>query len=223
MSIEKPSVLDNWSPTAKWGGPRTRRYSTGVDRGMIYVDGVGVPWSGLTKVGREGASGEVGKNFIDGRLYRVSVPTEDFVGSVEAFTYPDEFDQCIGNVQVDSTGLIVHGQPPRPFDLCYRSFQGDALDKKTNYTLHFVYGCMAIDKGHEHTTINDSPEAGTFSFEVYGIPTNVEGHKPSSYFSIGTKAVDPLTLDGLERVLYGVDGSTPTLPSAEEIRSYLND
>ena len=211
-----------WTPTVEWSKPENRRFTIGADRGMLYRNGVGVPWSGLVSVNRNGNDSEVGKRYLDGILFNVSVPPSDFSASLEAFTYPDEFDACIGNANYNGVeGLTVHGQESEPFDLCYRTLQGDGNGYGEDYVLHFVYGCMAVDSGHDHASINDSPEAETFSFEIHGVPQTVPNARPSSYFSIDSRKVNRVLLEGLEQVLYGADGAQPRIPTMEEIEAYF--
>lgn len=211
-----------WSPTVTWSKATQKRYSIGADRGMLYRDGLGVPWSGLVSVSRNGNDSDVGKRYLDGVLFNVSVPPSDFSASLEAFTYPDEFDACLGNANYNGVeGLVVHGQESEPFDLCYRTLQGDGNGYGEDYILHFVYGCMAVDSGHDHASINDSPEAETFSFEIHGTPQVVPNARPSSYFSIDSRKVNRVLLEGLEQVLYGADGARPRIPTMEEIETYF--
>ena len=212
----------DWNPTATWNKATQKQYSIGVDRGMLYRNGLGVPWSGLVNVNRNGNDSEVGKRYLDGVLFNVSVPPSDFSASLEAFTYPDEFDACIGNANYNGVeGLTIHGQESVPFDLCYRTLQGDGTGYGEDYTLHFVYGCMAVDSGHDHASINDAPEAETFSFEIHGTPQAAPNARPSAYFSINSRKVDRELLDGLEQVLYGIDGAQPMLPTMGEIETYF--
>ena len=212
----------DWNPTATWNKATQKQYSIGVDRGMLYRNGLGVPWSGLVNVNRNGNDSEVGKRYLDGVLFNVSVPPSDFSASLEAFTYPDEFDACIGNANYNGVeGLTIHGQESAPFDLCYRTLQGDGTGHGEEYTLHFVYGCMAVDSGHDHASINDAPEAETFSFEIHGTPQAAPNARPSAYFSINSRKVDRELLDGLEQVLYGIDGAQPMLPAMGEIETYF--
>lgn len=212
-----------WNPTAQWSKPENRRFTIGADRGMLYRDGLGVAWSGLVNVSRSGNDGDVGKRYIDGTLFNVSVPSSDYSATLEAFTYPDEFDACIGNLEYENTpGITIYGQENQPFDLSYRTLQGDANGYGEEYTIHLVYNCMAVDSGTEHATINDSPEIGAFSFEIHGIPQIIPNAKPSAYFSINSRDVNRGLLARLEEILYGTDGSVPRIPTIEEIREFLN-
>ena len=214
--------VEPWTPDRRWDAPTERRYTLGVDRGMLYVDSVGYGWSGLVTVDRQNDGGGVAKRYIDGRLFTVIVPPSDYVANLEAYTYPDVFDECLGNVRPDNPGFIAHGQPARPFDLCYRTLVGDAEGHFRDYKLHLVYNVMAQEGGHTHATISDSPEAETFGFEIHGVPVASSGLKPTAYFSIDTREVNHAIVQTLEKVLYGWNETQPRLPSIEEIRSYLN-
>ena len=221
MAITRPTVLEPWSPTAEWGTTEQRRYSIGVDRGMLYLDGVGVPWTGLVSVNRKAGEGETRKRYIDGRIYSVSVPETDYAASLRAFTYPDEFDRCIGNVSPDGTALTAHGQPGRSFGLSYRTLSGDGEGHDQHYKIHLVYNCVAEESDYENGTINDSPELSPFEFNLTGIPVTSPGLRPTSYFSIDSREVSDILLRGLEHVLYGKGGTPPVLPPIADIRSYL--
>ena len=187
---------------------------------MLYIDSVGVPWSGLVSVNRKAGEGETRKRYIDGRRYRVDIAPTDYEASVEAFTYPDAFEQCLGHTRL-AGGLVAHGQFGRSFDFCYRSLSGDGEGHRENYKIHFVWGCVAEESDYSHGTLNESPEASPFSFTLSAIPIDAAGLRPTSYFSLDSRDVAELTLRGLENSLYGKSGTSPTLPTIAEIRSYL--
>lgn len=203
-----------------WHEPTQRVYSAGVDRGMIYLQDTAVPWSGLVSVETQDGEEGVVKRYIDGRIYDVRVPPRDYSSKVEAFTYPIEFDACLGNSRT-GTGLVIHGQRGKTFDMTYRTDLGDA-NGRNEYIIHILYGCTANPSGQSHNTINDSPEAETFSFEINSIPVTVPGHRPSAYFTIDSREVNRALLNNLENVLYGTEGTDPALPDLQEIMDYLN-
>ena len=221
MVLVRPTVLEPWNPTVEWGNSEQRRYSVGVDRGVLYLDGAGVSWTGLVSVNRKAGDGETRKRYFDGRLYRVEVSPADYAATVRAFTYPDEFEQCIGNSSVDGTALMAYGQLSRSFGMSYRTLSGDGEGHSQHYKIHLVYDCVAEASDYENSTINDSAELSPFEFNVTGIPIDASGLRPTSYFSIDSREVSSVLLRGLEHVLYGHGGTQPTLPPIADIRSYL--
>ena len=188
---------------------------------MLYLNGVGVPWTGLVSVNRKAGDGETRKRYVDGRLYRVEVSPTDYAATVRAFTYPDEFEQCLGNLSPDGTALTAHGQPGRSFGMSYRTLSGDGEGHAQHYKIHLIYDSVVEESDFESASINDSPELSPFEFNITGIPIDAAGLRPTSYFSIDSRDVDDILLRGLEHYLYGKSGTTPTLPSIADIRSYL--
>ena len=221
-SASRLSILSvpPWTPTSNWDAAKNRRYRFGVDRGMLYLDGVGVPWSGLIRVDRAAPENKGGRRYIDGRVFDVPKAPSDFGASLEAFIYPDEFAQCIGEVR-DPSGLTYYDQPSRPFDLCYRTREGDGISQDKHYRLHFAYGIHAIEDGESYGTSSSTIDPSTFKWQLIGIPVTVPGHRHSSYFTISTRDVNRAKIEALEMVLYGANGSTPALPTHAEILSYL--
>lgn len=212
---------DPWDTTVAWHEPKQRTYSVGVDRGMVYIDGVGHPWSGLVSVSRNAPDGELNKRYLDGVLYDVRVPKHDFEGSIEAFTYPRAFERCIGQQQLDGESIIAHNQPAIPFHLVYRTGIGDGIPDSDEYKIHIIYNCYAQDSGVDYNTINSSPEADTFKFDIYSIPVHTSGIKPSAYFTIDSRDINRVQLEAIERALYGAEGSSPVLPDIEELRGFI--
>lgn len=212
---------DPWVTTVAWHEPKQRTYSVGVDRGMVYIDGIGHSWSGLVSVSRNAPDGELNKRYLDGVLYDVRVPKHDFEGSIEAFTYPRAFERCIGQQQLDGESIIAHNQPAIPFHLVYRTGIGDGIPDSDEYKIHILYNCYAQDSGVDYNTINSSPEADTFKFDIYSIPVHTSGIKPSAYFTIDSRDINRVQLEAIERVLYGADGSSPVLPDIEELRGFI--
>lgn len=211
-----------WNPTTTWNKATQKRFSVGVDRGMLYLDGVGVPWAGLTAVNRRKHDGENRTRYIDGQIYRMDTTPSDYAATINAYTYPDEFDQCIGNERPSADkGLTVHGQMPKPFSFSYRTLVGDGDGVDQHYKIHLVYNAMADELDYEYATMTETTDLTPFSFDIVGVPVNVDGHRPTSYFSIDSREVNPVLLRELEHVLYGKAGTQPSLPSIEEIRAYL--
>lgn len=204
-----------------WHTDENRRYSVGVDKGLVQIGTTTHRWPGLVNVNRAAPSGGVTKKHLDGRLMGISIPSTDYEATVEAFTYPVAFEACIGNTEPYGSGLIVHGQVPRGFDFCYRTMDGDGGGHHEDYVLHFVYGCMATEEGHDHVTINEAPEAENFMFRVYGVPVNTPLAKASSYFSVRSRDFSESRMTTLTTALWGSASVAPSLPTLAQLRSYL--
>lgn len=220
-----------------WDDTGDRLYETGVDRGVLYpVDSngaysTGVAWNGLTTVTETPSGAEATNIYADNIKYLELRSLEEFGGTIEAYTYPDEFAECDGSVTL-STGLYAGQQPRKPFGFCFRSVLGNDVDKDTHgYKLHLIYGCMASPSERSYATINDSPEAITFSWEFTTTPVTLSGHKPVSCLTIDSTKVDSAKLKNLEDKLYGVStttgenavaGSAAYLPLPAEVISTLS-
>lgn len=197
-----------------WDDTGDRLYETGVDRGVLYpVDSngaysTGVAWNGLTTVTETPSGAEATNIYADNIKYLELRSLEEYGGTIEAYTYPDEFAECDGSATL-VPGLIAGQQPRKPFGFCFRSVLGNDVDKDTHgYKLHLIYGCMASPSERSYATINDSPEAITFSWEFTTTPVTLSGHKPVSCLTIDSTKVDPTKLKDLENKLYGVSTTT---------------
>lgn len=198
-----------------WDEVGEREYETGVDRGVLYQPdgagayGGGVPWNGLTTVTESPSGAESNPQFADNIKYLNLLSAEEFGGTIEAFTYPDEFGQNDGTVQ-PSNGVAVGQQARKPFGLCYRSLIGNDTDGTDHgYRLHLVYGAQASPSEKAYATINDSPEAIAFSWEFTTTPVAVTGLKPSALITIDSTEVAPAALAALEAILYADDARLP--------------
>lgn len=209
-----------------WDATGSRYYETGVDHGVLYpqtssgVYGVGVPWNGLTSVNESPDGAEPNDLWADNIKYATLISAETFGATIEAYTYPDEFAQCDGSY-VPANGVYVGQQTRRPFGFCYRTkLSNDAgLDA---YKLHIVYNATATPSEKSYETINDSPDAITFSWEINTTPVNVTGQKPTSLITIDSNKCDATKLAALEDVLYGTSGTNATLPSPDEVMSIFS-
>lgn len=209
-----------------WDAVGERFYETGVDRGVLYVpngtDGAydtGFAWNGLVNVSENPSGAEVTPQYADNIKYLNLVSVEEFAATIEAFTYPDEFNQFDGLVEPE-TGLLIGQQPRTHFGLCYRTLVGNDLEgTELGYKLHLIYGAMAAPTEKAYGTVNDSPEAITFSWELTTVPVMVTGHKPTASLVVDSRTADPGHLADLEVILYGDDvGPTePRLPLPDEI------
>ena len=206
-----------------WDNVGERFYETGVDRGVLYqVDGSGayvdgVPWNGLTTVTESPSGAESNKQYADNIVYVNLISAEEFGGTIEAYTYPDEFAQNDGSFE-PSPGISVGQQGRRPFGLVYRTLQGNDTDGQDHgYKLHLLYGCQASPSEKAYATVNDSPEAIAFSWEFQSTPVPVSGRKPTSILTIDSTKSDPTDLDTLEDILFGTVGDDARLPSPDEV------
>lgn len=200
-------------PKLVWDETGKRFYETGVDHGVLYVMGTngyedGVVWNGLTAVNESPEGGEPTALWADNIKYLNLMSAEEFKGSIEAYTYPDEFMECDGSAEI-TTGVTIGQQTRKQFGLCYRTRIGNDVDGSDHgYKLHLVYNCLAspTEKGYE--TINDSPDAITFSWDFDTTPINVKNHKPTSHLIIDSTKVDSAKLTALETQLFGGEGET---------------
>jgi hypothetical protein len=212
-------------PPLTWDQVGERRYETGVDRGVLYlpdetgVYDTGVAWNGLTTVTESPSGAESNPQYADNIKYLNLVSAEEFGATIEAFTYPDEFGQCDGTAE-PVPGIYLGQQGRRSFGLAYRTRIGNDLDGTDHgYKLHLVYGALAAPSEKAFSTINDSPEAITFSWEVTTTPVSVEDFKPTALLTIDSTKVAADDLAALEAILYGGDGAgeTARLPLPDEV------
>lgn len=215
----------------KWDGVGERLYETGVDHGVLYVrdddDGdypLGVAWNGLTTITESPSGAEASPQYADNIKYLNLVSAEEFGGTIEAFTYPDEFEACDGTAS-PTPGVAIAQQPRKSFGLSYRTLLGnDIKGTAYGYKLHLVYGALAAPSEKARATVNDSPEALALSWEFTTTSVDVPGFSPSSTLTINSTTVDAAKLKTLEDALYG-RGSTGTpvahLPLPEEVLTIL--
>ena len=207
-----------------WDNTGERFYETGVDHGVLYIPdnyGVytdGVAWNGLTTVTESPSGAESTKTYADNIPYLNLVSVEEFGATVEAYTYPEEFDQFDGKAS-PQPGVSVGQQGRRAFGLSYRTRVGnDVVGTDLGYKIHLVYNATAAPSEKAYATINDSPEAITFSWELTTIPINAgDDYKPTSLLTIDSTKVDADALADLEDALYGTTGTDPRLPTPEEV------
>lgn len=205
-----------------WDQIGERLFETGVDRGVVYPaeNGAypsGAAWSGLINVNESPSGAEPTPLYADNIKYLNLISAEDFGASIEAYTYPDEFSECVGEKEI-ATGVKISQQKRKAFGLSYRSLIGNDTDGSDyGYKIHLVYGCLAAPSEKAHNTINESPEAGTFSWEISTTPVDVQGHKPTAHIEIDSTKCKASELEALENILYGSAGSSARLPLPDEL------
>ena len=214
-----------------WDSIGERFYETGVKNGVLYVYdsktkkyGNGVAWNGLTAVTESPSGAEASPLYADDIKYLNLMSNEEFGGTIEAYTYPDEFKECNGEADL-ATGVTIGAQTRKPFGFCYRTTLGnDTEGNDYGYKLHLVYGAQAAVSEKAYATINDSPEAITFSWEFTTTPVEVTGHKPTACVTIDSTKVDAAKLAELETMLYGGEGTdaNPTLPLPDAIATLFS-
>lgn len=209
-----------------WDQTGERLYETGVKNGVLYVqeNGTypkGVAWNGLTAVTESPSGAEPTALYADDTKYVNLVSAEEFGATVEAYTYPDEFAECDGSASI-ADGVYIGQQNRKTFGLSYKTTVGnDVNNNNYGYKLHLIYGAVASPSEKSYSTINDSPDAITFSWEISTTPVNVTGHKPTALLTIDSTKVDPTKLAKLEAVLYGSSEADARLPLPDEIVSIL--
>lgn len=209
-----------------WDAIGERYYETGVKNGVLYVMdagkyGSGVAWNGLTAVTESPSGAEATPLYADDTKYLNLISNEEFGGTIEAYTYPDEFKACNGEAEL-TTGVVIGQQARKSFGFCYRTVLGNDVDENAHgYKLHLVYNAKAAVSEKAYATINDSPEAITFSWEFTTTPIEVEGFKPTSIVTIDSTKVGSEKMALLEAKLYGSEDTEPTLPLPSEIVELL--
>lgn len=202
-------------------------YETGVDHCVLYVrDGnayqTGVAWNGITAINESPSGAEATPIYADNIKYLNIVSGEDFGATIEAYTYPDEFTECDGSAEIVA-GVKIGQQTRKPFALCYRTLIGnDVAGTGHGYKLHFIYNAQAAVSAKNYKTINESPEAMSFSWEISTTPEVVEGFKPTATVTVDSTKVDSSKLKALEDKIYGSENSEPTMPTISEIVSLLS-
>lgn len=206
----------------KWDQTGERFYETGVKYGVLYVQEAGaypkgVAWNGLTAVTESPSGAEASPLYADDIKYLNLMSNEELGATIEAYTYPEEFEACDGSASI-ATGVNIGQQSRKTFGLCYRTTLGnDEAGNDYGYKLHLIYGCLAAPSEKAYATINDSPEAITFSWEVTTTPVNVTGYKPTASVTIDSTKVDAEKLAALEAVLYGSGDTEARLPLPDEL------
>lgn len=215
-----------------WDGTGDRLFETGIDRGVLYPinsQGAykpGVAWNGLTAITESPSGAEATALWADNIKYLNLYSAEEFGATIEAYTYPDEWAECDGSAEI-STGVSIGQQSRRKFGLCYRTRLGNDVDGDSHgYKLHLLYGCMASPSERGYSTVNDSPEAITFSWTITTTPVSVsdisnKSFKPTAVLTIDSTKVDETKLKSLEDVLYGISAPAFSTTATYAVGDYV--
>lgn len=210
-----------------WDETGKRYYETGVEKGVFYAQDEsgnypkGVAWNGLTAVTESPSGAEATPLYADDIKYLNLYSVEEFGATIEAYTYPDEFAACDGSAEL-ARGVKIGQQDRKAFGLSYVTTKGNDVDGNAHgYLIHLIYGCMASPSEKSYATINDSPEAITFSWELITTPVSVNGFKPTASIVIDSTTVDATKLTAFEAILYGGETADARLPLPDEVKTLL--
>ena len=211
-----------------WDATGERKYENGVRNGVLYVMDAsgtypkGVAWNGLTAVTESPSGAEATALYADDVKYLNLISAEEFGATVEAYTYPDEFAQCNGEASLVD-GVTIGQQPRKTFGMAYRTVLGNDIENESyGYKLHLIYGAVASPSEKAYATINDSPEAITFSWELKTTPVVVDGFKPTASLTIDSTKANAEKLSALEDILFGSESGEARLPLPNEIATLMN-
>lgn len=214
-------------PELKWDQIGERFYETGVSKGVLYVQDdsgkypEGVAWSGLSSVAENPSGAEETKIYADNMKYLSLYSAEDFAATVECYTTPDEFAACDGQAQI-AKGVMARQQDRKAFGMSYQTILGnDTKHDGYGYKIHIIYGAVAKPSSKTHSSINESPEAATMSYELSTTPVDVADLKPTAYIEISSKAVTPEALKKITDALYGTSETKAYLPTPDEIKALI--
>lgn len=222
-------MAENWK--IKWDEIGKHYYENGVDHAVLYPVNSqgqypeGVAWNGITSISQSPSGADANKQWADNLNYLTLYGAEEFGATVEAFTYPDEFEECDGSAEL-VPGVHIGQQPRKGFGLSYRTKIGnDTVGQDLGYKIHLVYGCRAAPSDRSYETINDSPEAITFSWEISTTPVAVSGHNPTASLEIDSRDFATpeaqAVLDNFLTILYGTGSTEGRLPLPDEVKTLL--
>lgn len=207
-----------------WDATGSRKYETGIDRGVLYVDGQpGVPWNGLTSIAEStgGSSGTSKTFYVDGEKYLNLDPREEYQATLTAYTYPDEFEPCNGDVSV-RPGLIVTKQKRTSFGLCYRTLVGSDQSNISGYKLHLIYNLIASPPSKTYKTVDNSTQLDDFSWTLTSLPPAMSGYRRTAHVVVDSTTMDPAMVSAIEDILYGNDLAPATLPDLTELTDLID-
>lgn len=208
-----------------WDNIGERQYETGVSKGVLYPMSEGnypkgVAWNGLTGVTESPEGAEATPLYADNIKYLNLMSAESFKATVEAYTYPDEFAECNGETEL-TPGVTIGQQTRNTFGMSYQTKVGNDADADAGYKIHLIYGALAAPSEKAYATVNDSPEAITFSWEVSTTPVEVEGFKPTASLTIDSTKVSKEKMAAIEKILYGDTEVEPRLPLPNEVANII--
>lgn len=210
-----------------WDQTGERLYETGVNKGVLYpksTDGtypLGVAWNGLTAVTESPSGAEATPLYADNIKYLNLMSAEEFGATIEAYTYPDEFAECNGEAALIE-GISIGQQARKVFGMSYVTKVGNDIDSEAGYKIHLIYGALAAPSEKAYATVNDSPEAITFSWEITTTPVEVTGFKPTATLVIDSTKVDAEKMAAIEEILYGSASEEARLPLPDEVLEIVN-
>lgn len=206
-----------------WDETGKKLFETGVSNVALYpqestgVYGAGVAWNGVTNISESPSGAEATTLWANNGKYLNLYSVEEYASSIEAYTYPDEFAECDGSAEI-AKGVSIGQQTRKSFGLAYKTLVGSDTDGNDHgYKLHLVYGCKAAPSERSHATVNDSPEALSFSWEISTTPVSVIGHKPTASVEIDSTKVDAEKLAAFEKILFGSVEAAARLPLPDEV------
>ena len=211
-------------PELTWDDTGKRLYETGVSHGVLYpmAEGAyttGVAWNGLTAVNQSPSGAEATPMWADNIKYLSLMSAEEFGASIEAYMYPDEFAECDGSAELEK-GVSISQQPRKMFGFSYQTVIGnDSEHNDHGYKIHLIYGAQASPSEKAYSTINDSPEAMTMSWEITTTPVAVTGFKPTAHLEIDSTKADPEKLEAFKKIIYGDAEATARLPLPDEVKT----
>lgn len=215
-------------PKLIWDKTDERIFETGVSKGVLYPFNAetksydkGVVWNGLTGVTESPSGAETTPLYADNIKYLNLLSAEEFGATIEAYTYPDEFAECNGEANVVE-GVVAGQQKRKMFGMSYQTKVGDADDQEKGYKIHLIYGAKAAPSEKAYATVNDSPEAITFSWELTTTPVDVPNLKPTASLVIDSTKVTPEKLAAFEKILYGDETNEARLPLPAEVATLFN-
>ena len=220
--------MGTFAPLA-WDETGKKLFETGVSNVALYPQdsngtyGTGVAWNGVTTISESPSGAEATTLWANNGKYLNLYSVEEYASSIEAYTYPDEFAECDGSAEI-AKGVSIGQQTRKSFGLAYKTLIGSDTDGNDHgYKLHLVYGCKAAPSERSHATVNDSPEALSFSWEISTTPVSVTGHKPTASVEIDSTKVDKSKLEAFEKILFGSDTAAARLPLPDEVATLLAD
>jgi len=201
----------------EWGASGARYFETGLDRGVLYVSGVAVPWHGLISVEEDPSIGSARGYYFDGKKYANVVDLGEFEGTLTAYSSPPEFDQCDGMADLHF-GIVLTHQRREPFSLAYRSRVGNDIDGVDHgYKIHLIYNAMAVPSARSYNSLNSNTEPISFSWEISTSAVDIPTFAPTAHVIIDSRTIYPAALAVLEDILYGSDENEPRLPYPTEL------